>query len=565
MASLSSSLNVGNTSTSALIRSSSSLQNQIATYNDSLAAYQYELSAKTSDDLSVYQNYLNTRISTLSSTGSVTDASKALTLTKTLTTAVHSNVSADIQRENIQVMSGNGTLQDKYDAISSQYTRALSVGDLALGQSLESQAYSVSQQIQYQQQQAAQAATTLAKATSDNAVYAEAGISASLDESLKQLTHGIAQAGPETADKLSGQWVAQNKAALQSMGVVIPDGAQPNYWNLVEGIQAAKYNAIVLEAQAKAPTDPKGAQALAFQAANLMNGTTKVGDTLAGSLSVQEIQQAAQDPNMFKFNDATGQYQKTAQVGYQYLNDAQTGQNYVAPEYSGQTTQQRNQIYFLNPQQTSQLTTLGLNFTMNKSGTTGDGVTVSTTDNTPQWLKNSIGDRTQVYVGKSGDLQFEGPSSTGQGQSYYSLMNVGGLYGIFEHNADGSTKLAGGNYGFDSGAAQLLVNAGQIKQQQIQLQVKAQQAAQAAALKISQPAALPTISVAAPGPTAPANAPTAAGTIQPTITTQALQPTTNPQSNNVNPQASNSGEAINQGGKTTGITFSNPSLPGIRL
>src|SRR6201993_1355357 len=101
MPSLSSSARLGNTSPSSLIRSSQSIASEIATYNDSLAAYQYELSPKTDADLQTYQDYLNNRISNLQNTGSVTDASKALTLTRTLTSATRSNVSANIQRENI--------------------------------------------------------------------------------------------------------------------------------------------------------------------------------------------------------------------------------------------------------------------------------------------------------------------------------------------------------------------------------------------------------------------------------------------------------------------------------
>lgn len=548
MASLTSGVSVGNSSASSLIKSASSIQNEINTYNDSLAAYQFELSPKTDGDLATYQNYLSTRINTLQSTGSVTDASKALTLTKTLTTAVSSNTSANIQRENIAVMSGNGTLSDKYNTIVDQYTRATAIGDLSLAQSLESQAYSVSQSIQYQAQQAQQAGAALASANASS----EGNVVTSLDDALKQLNNDITNLGAKDLNQVSAKWVAANKGVLQSLGAVIPDGAQPNYFNLVEGIQAAKYNALVLKAQSEAPGNPTQAQNTAAQASLLMNGATKIS-TLGGSLTLQQIQQAAQDPSMFAYDYGSGKYVETAQTGLQYVN----GQ--VAPSFSGIVgSEKRNQIYYLNPNQTAELTGLGLTFKANANGTTGDGVQVQLSENSPQWLKSVLGTNglTNVYTDTAGNLQFEGSSSSGQGLSYFTLVNVGGLSGIFEHSADGSIKLAGGNYGFDSGAAQLLINAGQQKQQQIQLQTQAEQAAQLAQIKISSPTPVAPLKTAPPAPTAQ---------VQQTVSTKSIQPANvNPQPNTINPQGNNVGSGINQSGGG-GIKLTQPTLSGIKL
>lgn len=549
MASLSSSTRLGNTSPSSLIRSAQSIQSEINTYNDSLAAYQYELSPKTDADLETYQSYLNNRISNLQSTGTVTDASKALTLSRTLTSATRSNVSSNIQRENIQVMSGNGTLQDKYNTIVDQFQRATAIGDLSLAQQLESQAYSVSQSIQYQAQQAATAGAALASANAS----AEGNVATSLDYSLKQLNNDISHLGVKDLNSTVKKWVDTNRATLQTLGVVIPEGSQPNYFNLVEGVQAAKYNALVLKAQAQAPNNPTGAQNTAQQATLLKNGATKI-DTIGGSLTLQEIQQAAQDPSMFAYDNSSGKYVRTAQVGYQYID----GQ--VAPQYSGIVGDtKRNQIFFLNPNQTAQLNNLGLNFTANKNGTTGDGVKIQATENTPQWLKNVIGQNglTNVFTDRTGNLQFEGSSSTGEGTSYYSLLNVGGLSGIFEHFADGTSRLAGGNYGFDAGSAQLLVNMGQQKQAQIQLQTQAEQAAQMAQIKLSTPAPLPQLKVTAPAPTVQ---PT---TVNPQLTTTSsvVQPASSKSTQILQPAT---GASINQSGKG-GIKLSPTSGPTIKL
>jgi hypothetical protein len=190
---------------------------------------------------------------------------------------------------------------------------------------------------------------------------------------------------------------------------------------------------------------------------------------------------------------------------------------------------------------------------MNANGTTGDGVQIQLTENTPTWLKNILGNNglTNAYTDRAGNLQFEGPSSTGQGLAYFSLLTVGGLHGVYEHSADGSTHLIGGNYGFDQGAAQLLVNAGQQKQAHIQLQAKADQAAQAAQIKLAAPQPLPAIQTQT-------NAPTKNIAVPP-ISIQAPKTASVIQAANGNPQGNNAaGAGINQapgsGVKITGTT-----------
>lgn len=551
MASLSSSARLGNTSASSLIRSSQSIASEIQTYNDSLAAYQYELSPKTDQNLNEYQTYLNGRIDRLQTTGSVTDASKALTLSRTLTSAARSNSSANIQRENIDVMSGNGTLQDKYNTIVGQFTRATANGDLSLAQQLESQAYSVSQTIQYQQQQAQTAGAALAKAATSAKISDQTQIVSTLDDSLKQLNNDINHLGVKDLNKTTKAWVDQNRGVLQSLGAVIPEGAQPNYFNLVEGIQAAKYNALILKAQAQSPTNPAAAQNTLRDAQLFKNGGTKI-QTLAGSLTVQEIQQAAQDPSMFAYDYGSGKYSRTTQTGFQYIN----GQ--IAPTYSGIVGQDKaNQVFFLNPNQTASLSNLGINFSMNKNGTTGDGVKVQLTENTPDWLKNILGKNgvSNAYTDRAGNIQFEGPSMSGQGLSYFSLLTVGGLHGVYEHGADGSTHLVGGNYGFDQGAASLLVNAGQQRQQQIQLQTKQEQAAQAAQIKLATPQPLPQLQVSTPS-----NSVTAGSGIAPLAKSSSVIPAASNQSTNIL-QPAGQVHANVQGVPLAG----NNNLPGIKL
>lgn len=510
MASLSASFKIGGASPTSLIRSAGSIQRQIATYQDDIARINYENSAKTDADFAVYAKYLSDRAATLNASGNVADATKALTLNQDIVTAQKSNVSSNIQRENIQVMAGNGTLTDKYNTIVGQYQRAISIGDMGLAQSLESQAYSVSQTIQYQAQQAATAQDTLARATAAS----KGEVVTSLDNALKQLNTDIKNVGQIGADNVTKEWVNKNSGALASMGVIMPKGTIPNYFDIVKGIANAKYNAYTLQAQVQATYDPAAAQNTVAKAQAIQMGTDTIA-TLGGNMTYQEITQAAQDPNMFAFNYSSGKFEKTQQTGYQYIN----GQ--VMPTYSGMVGKaQYDKVFFLNADQTKQMSQLGLNFSQNKNGSTGDGVQFQTTENTPAWLTATLGGKgtANMFTDSAGNLVFKGASADGTGESYYTLSQMGGLSGLFEHMPDGSTRLAGGNYGFDAGAAQLLLNGAQAQQHQVQLNQQVELARQQEQLKLATPQPLPPIKIApppTPSPTAPP---------QSTISTQSIQP-----------------------------------------
>lgn len=555
MASLSSGVRLGTGSTSALLKSSNTIQTELATYQDTVAKIEYENSAKTDADFQQYATYLQGRVDALNATGSVTSATKALNMQQEITSAQKSNVSANIQRENIQIMAGNASLSDKYNVIVDQFQRAISIGDNALAQSLESQAYSVSQSIQYQ----AQEAGTAAKALSTAQATTQGEIKTSLDNSLKQLNTDIQHVGEKGAESVVKQWVNVNSSTLASLGVVIPAGSQPNYFDLVKGIVGAQYNALVLKAQVQSAYDPIAAQNTLSQAQALQTGQTKI-ETLGGSITYQELTQAAQDPSMFSFDYASGKYIKTQQTGYQYVN----GQ--VAPTFSGTANKTEfDKTFYLNPAQTKEMSGLGLTFSQNKSGTTGDGVYVQASQNSPAWLQNVLGGHgeTQMYTDSTGNLQFVGSSSDGLSRSYYTLVGVNGLQGLYEHLPDGNTNLVGGDYGFNAGAAQLLVNMSQNTQHQIALEQAAVQASQAA-IRLAAPKPLPSISLAPPPPV---TQPTATATIQPAAQTKSVQGAAGvPQASSSSAKAIQGAAGnIQSGGSGIKITGTTNAPVGIRL
>jgi hypothetical protein len=526
MANLSTSSRLGNTSTSSLVRSSKSIQSAITANTDEAQRIQFQ-NNPSSGNLDVYLNYLQSRANQLNSTGSITDSTKAMAVAQSMNSAIATNTSFEVQNTSIQIMEGNATPQDKWNQLSNLAQRASSVGDMKLTQSLVSQADSLSQQIQYQNQQAQLASKTLS--TQQSTVQGE--IISSLDNSLKQLNNDITNVGRNGLNDVVSKWVDGNRAVLQSFGVIIPDGAQPNYFDLVNGIAAAQYNHYILKAQVEQTYDPYAAQLSTQKAQNILTGVDKFSTITGNDMTVSQLTSAAQNPTQFAYDNTTGKLVQTDQTGYSGYD--QNG--LPKATYSGQVAQSSNQIYFLNPSQTAELSSMGLNFSVGKPAAgekTGNanGVQIEATSMTPSWLQKIVGSNglSNAFVDNSGNLQIKGSSSQGNGQSYYTLVNVGGLSGGFEHLPDGTIKPVGGDYGFNTGAAQLLLNMGAFRQSQLNIDQVGVIAAQQNIGISNTPVNLnmqspPTI----PQPTQP-----------PIQQTKSVQTTANPQTT-VNPQGSN--------------------------
>lgn len=558
MPSLLGSSKLGNSSSSSLLKSANSIAVQVANYQDSVEAYNYGLSAYTDAAYNDYTTYLNSRITSLSAVPSLTNEQKVLTLTKTMDSATKSNVSASITRENIQIMSGSATPTDKYNLISNQYVRAVGNGDLTLAQSLESQAYSLSQTIQYQAQQAADASQTLAKATATAGAAGYEDIVTNLKFSLSQLNNDIKSGGQSKFNSTIKQWVTQNSDTLKALGVALPDGAAPNYFDIVNGVAGAIYNNHMLAAAALQTTDPLRAQDYRDKAQAA--ATTDKFGTLAGGKTALEIQQAASNPQQFVYDQTTGGLVETKQSGNILAPDS-SGKLTVQPTYSG-TVQQTT---FLSPGQTAVMSKLGLNFSANSNGTTGNGVKVQATNDTPDWLKTVLGNNNvaNVFTNNQGQLQFTADATSGEGKAIYTVVTdsrgkvalgedsatsstiLGGEYG-YNTNPPGVSTSGGGYFGWASlthaigsighqiadlflghASAQGLINQAQVTQSGIAV---ANAAAQAK-LMLAAPPSLPALSVS--------NTPPPPVTIAPKVTapttTSVLQPTANPQQTSTAP------------------------------
>lgn len=443
MASLSGGARIGNSNTSSLLKSANTLATEIATYKDAVAATNYASSAKTDADFQAYQDYLNGRIGSLQASGSVSNLTKAVGLTNTLRSATNSNVSASIQRENIQVMAGNATLQDKYNVVSSQFQRAVGVGDMSLAQSLESQAYSISQSIQYQAQVAADSATALGKAHASSTASGENNVATSLENALGQLNGDIKAAGKDKFLSTVNDWLKTNTDVLKSLGVSLDPSAKnadvnAKYFSIVNAVGAAKLNAYQLAYNALLPTDPIAAQSYKDKAMNLVSGKDKL-PTLAGDLTREGVQQAVNSPAEFIYNNSTGALQKSNQSGVSF--DYAT--NTVTPTFSGSVV--NNGIKVLPADMVAQFAKLGLQ----QGNTTGDGVTVQATNKSPKWLQDILGTNgtADIYAGPNGTLQFKGSSANGQ-TLYTVSKDSSGKIGLLASDNTGD-RIVGGDYGYN--------------------------------------------------------------------------------------------------------------------
>ena len=126
----------GNTSASSLMRAAKSAYTQQATLQDSIAGYQYDLSAKTQSDLNNYLSHLNKQLGYYQNS----DPVKTLDYQKKITSAQRSYTSAEIARTTTQKYYGNATDQDKLNTMINLYQQAVANGDENLAQSIESKA-----------------------------------------------------------------------------------------------------------------------------------------------------------------------------------------------------------------------------------------------------------------------------------------------------------------------------------------------------------------------------------------------------------------------------------------
>lgn len=145
--------NFGSTGASSLLRSAESGLNKTNTYNDAIAADNWDNSIKDDAAFKEYKAYLDKRVSTIQNA----DPSKALALTRTATSAQRTFNSAQISRATQQVQYGNMSNRDKYALMQNLKDKAVAAGDYSNAQSLDEQQSSLSITIQNEEKAASDA------------------------------------------------------------------------------------------------------------------------------------------------------------------------------------------------------------------------------------------------------------------------------------------------------------------------------------------------------------------------------------------------------------------------
>lgn len=219
-------------STSSLLRSAEAARKKTIAYEDQVAAFEWNMSAKTIDDYDKYSQYLQKRAETSA------QPSDALSYQQKVVTARRAFTSHEIQRQAIDVLEGNSNLQTKYNVMVDLYQYAVSNDDLDLAQSLRLQIDNVDKAIQAEQEQANKLGATMASLqaqTLEDAIKTiekERGFFAAAD------ANGVQYPAP-TIGELKAIYEEGGEeginAVMQQIAAIRADGSAPNFWDLARG------------------------------------------------------------------------------------------------------------------------------------------------------------------------------------------------------------------------------------------------------------------------------------------------------------------------------------------
>lgn len=591
MPSLSATFNAGNAGASALVKSAASLASAQNDYEDKVMALQWSQSSKTQDDWDRYAGYLDGRISSMSGSGTLTGASKALTLTSTQDTASKAFVSSEIQRQSIGIMEGNATLQDKANAVASFYEMAANSGDDNLAQSLRSQYDSIDQQIQYQAQQQ----QSLNEQMVSKNVTSIGALMATYKQDLTQFSQQFSQFGAKHLDSLSKQY-ADN---LKSSGVDV-GGRTPGIWDIASGVVNQMLTTLQ---QAIAVYGPVDGAALVSQYNDIVSGQThfNVGgasltydDINKGQMAAaagQEYYRVVDDggttklvankeqayvwgktttgqyalintytPQGADFGN-TGTYNKDANGNYL---DVSSGAVVAKTDKNGNVVDSKGRVFSNQAQMQAAVNKSQYNYTqlLENAGfnvRSSNGQTYITgTDQTSSFFKQNglePDEEVRVLPGTNGELRFLAPPDQNGNINMYGLSFKGNgqFSSLFQINplTDTQPGFAG------SLSASKLTAAGELKQNQLKPIAQLNQVT-------PQPvASLPKINLPTPPVLQPAST---AGVVQPAAPSTTLQNAApgKPIQNASNPQPASSVN-LNQSGSSSGIKLSQPKIQTIPL
>lgn len=148
--------------TTSLLKSAAATKKKIQAQQDAEVAFEWENSSQTYEDFLSYSKYLENRAA------KTTDPSTRMTYATKIRSAQRSYTSNELQRQQIKIMEGTATTQDKMNLVKDLHAQAVDNGDFNLAQNLYSQYDALSIKLQNEQEAALkQYETTLKSGQAD--------------------------------------------------------------------------------------------------------------------------------------------------------------------------------------------------------------------------------------------------------------------------------------------------------------------------------------------------------------------------------------------------------------
>lgn len=429
---------LGDISASSLVKSAATLTNELNTYQDTIEKINFETNP-TDENFNNYVSYLQGRINTLRTAGTITDLTKAANLTQTINSAYKTNTSFNIDTISTQMLAGDASDSTKLDFLANNVLQNPIVqGDPAMYAKYMQQAYGLQQSIQYQTQQQQTAAEVTAQA---NLTAQERGFT-SAEDALKSNWTQL-----DDAYK-NGDMAAVNKAFKSSMaimapiykasGVTIPKNFSGDLQTAHVGDLLGLASFYEHAAQAAGPDNP-----------DYQSYVTKAQNVIQGSELKVALTEALAPKDLYSpSTNAMGQVSQVQNLitGYNRVAVTIPGLQPVTmniPTTNGLAEDSLKELGTGGIKSLeSKLNGLGLNILSSKGGY----LRVNVSNNASKWLGNNkdlIGQDLTVIPTRDG-LQFEDDNNDLFGVSFDSR----GLAGLYKAGLNNQWNLVGGQYGF---------------------------------------------------------------------------------------------------------------------
>lgn len=459
---------LGNISASSLVKSASTLTNEVNSYNDYIQKLNFTQDP-TDQNFNAYVNYLQGRISTLSATGSITNIHKAAELQNEITSAYKTTTTFNIDTITTQMMeSGNTSDQQKLDYLTQNVlTNPIVQSDAALYQKYMNQAYSFQQSIALEAQTQQTAAETQYTANETAMKQGYTNAVDSLKNSWQTVVDTFKNGGANEVNKAMADFTKQQAPLFKALGVNLPQGAQLTMASLAQavlgGMHAYYENGAVALGSLSNPygTGSPDAQAFQLAADKIANGITTIS-TPGGTMNIYDVNRWAQAPtNMYT--------PVTNENGITTMKEnAVSGYRVVKGQVIPTTTGTPLSTFDALPKNTqtglkTKLQNLGFNYI----GTSSGNLKVQLTNKTAKWMggKNSdlVPGDTVTLVSTMGGKGFQFLSDSGK--VYGVSLDNRGLAALYGADSNGSWHMVQGQYGFNSNTtvtAQQHQNAAQV-------------------------------------------------------------------------------------------------------